>query len=167
MNRAAFTFFLFLFFAGGLIPPNPGRSAADLPEDEIRTTVRKLIDSKGVVFIQGIHINRDREGKLRLEIFANLGSCWGKEEFARIFALEALKALYLSDLPLMQVTLNIREKNQNLLTVSLGKNQAEQMNLEQEGSPVSFYERLRSQMQYGEDPADSCWLIEKDSRTTP
>jgi len=167
MKRAAFTFFLFLFFAGGLIPLNPSRSAADLPEDEIRSTVRKLIDSKGAVFIQGIHISRDREGKLSLEIFANLGSCWGKEEFARIFALEALKALFLSDLPLMQVTLNIRERNKNLLTVSLGKNQAAKMNWEEEGSPVSFYERLRSRMQYAEDPADSCWLIEKESRSTP
>ena len=163
MSRAATIFLIIVFLGSSFSCLTLGRAATGLPEEEIRSIVRQLIDSKGAVYIEGIKIGRVREGELSLEIFANLGTCWGKEEFARVFALEALRALFLSSLPLTQVTLNVREKGETLLTVSLGKNQAEGMDWEKDKSPLSFYERLRSRMQYTDDPADACWLIEKKS----
>lgn len=147
--------------AGSFLSGNTSMAATGLPDSELRSRVRQLIDAKGTVYIEEIDIDREGHGEISLEIIANLGSCWGKEEFARVFALEALRALFLSDLPLKQVTVNVRENREALLTVSLGRNQARDMNWHKQKSPLTFYERLRSRMQYTDDPADACWLIEK------
>lgn len=161
MSRAENILLIMVFFVSSFSGPGLGLTATDLHEEDIRSAVRQLIDSEGAVYIEGIRIAKGKQGEFSLEISANLGTCWGKEEFARVFALEALRALFLSDLPLEQVTLNVRENRETLLTVSLGKNQAQAMNWDKEKSSLTFYERLRSRMQYTDDPADACWLIER------
>ena len=138
-------------------------SANDLTDNEIRRTVTSLINSRNTVHIQNVRIERYDQGQLDVEINANLGNCWGKEEFAKGFAREALKALYTSDLRISQVVLRVCGSSEILLTVALGKNPAQNLNWEKEKSLNLFFERVKSRMNYSGNPADHCWLIENFS----
>jgi hypothetical protein len=147
-----------LFNPLGTITSN---AAVDLTEREITGRVTKLINSKRSVHIQGIKIEEVDQDQLNLEINANVGNCWGKKEYAKRFARQALKALYTSELPIHHVIVNVFESDEILLTVALGKNQATHMNWDEGESLNAFYEHIKSRMNYKGNPADSCWLIEK------
>jgi len=136
--------------------------ANDPTDKQIYHTVATLINSKSTVHIQGISIEKGDQGKLNLEINASLGNCWGKEELAKGFAREALKALFASDLPVSHVVLHVYGSADILLTVALGKNQAANLNWDKEESLNFFFKRIRSKMNYGGNPADYCWVIENE-----
>ena len=138
-----------------------------LTDSKIRTTVTSLINHKTKVHIQGMGIERDDQGKLSLDIKADLGNCWGKKKIARRFAKDALKDLFASDLPIAYVILKVYESNKILLTVSLGKNQADVMNWDEKESSTSFYNHIKSRMNFEGKPADFCWVIEKGPTGTP
>lgn len=162
MKRANILLFITLFAVGSLFPPLISSAAVDLSEDQIRRDIGTLINPKGIVHIQGIQIDTDDRGQLNLEIDANMGSCWGKKEYAKGFARDTLKALFASDLPISHVILNLYGGSKALMTVALGKNQARNMSWDEEESLNAFYERLKSRTNYKGDPADFCWLIEKN-----
>ncbi len=167
MKRANILLFITLFAVGSLFPLPISWAAVDLSEDQIRCKIVTLINPKGIVHIQGIQIDTDDRGQLNLEIDANLGSCWGKKEYAKGFARDALKALFASDLPISHVILNVFGGSQPLLSVALGKNQARNMNWDEGDSLNAFYERLKSRTNYKGDPEDFCWLIEKSQGLNP
>lgn len=166
--KIATLFLSTIAFALSILFPAPDSSAAsDLTENEIRGTVKSLINSRGEVHIQGIKIEKDHQGKLKMEINGNLGSCWGQAEFAKEYAREALKALFTSDLPISHVVLNIFESNESLLTVALGKNQASNIKWEEQDSLSSFYDHIRARTNYEGNPADYCLFIEKKDGVSP
>ena len=130
-------------------------------------TKRFAFDLIQVSPIQGISIEKGDQGQLNIEINASLGNCWGKEELAKGFAREALKALFASDLPVSHVVLHVYGSADILLTVALGENQAENLNWDKEESLNFFFKLIRSKMNYGGNPADYCWLIENNSGFCP
>lgn len=162
MKRANILLFIMLFAVGSLFPPLISGATVDLSEDQIRRHIGTLINPKGIVHIQGLQIDRDDRGQINVEIDANLGICWGKKEYAKGFARDALKALFVSDLPISHVILNLYGGSKALMTVALGKNQARNMDWDQEESLNAFYARLKSRTNYKGDPADFCWLIERN-----
>jgi hypothetical protein len=72
----------------------------------------------------------------------------------------ALRSLYTSGLPISHVLLNVYEGDQILLTVALGRNQAQTIDWNKQESLNAFYERMKSRTNYQGDPADYSWLIE-------
>jgi hypothetical protein len=52
------------------------------------------------------------------------------------------------------------------LTVALGKNQARMIDWGKEESLTVFYNRLKSRLNYVENPADHCMLVEKNQKFT-
>jgi hypothetical protein len=167
MKRSNILLFITLFAVCSLFPPFISSAAVDPREEQIRRNIGTLINPKGIVHIQGIQIDKDDSGQLNLEIDADLGSCWGKKEYAKGFARDALKALFASDLPISHVILNVYGGSKALMTVALGKNQARNLNWDEKESLNAFYERLKSRMNYKGDPADFCWLIEKSQGLNP
>jgi hypothetical protein len=133
--------------------------AFDLSEQEIVRSVGTLINSKGSIHIQGIKVGKGN-GQLNLEISADLGNCWGKKEYSKRFVMGALRSLYTSGLPISHVLLNVYEGDQILLTVALGRNQAQTIDWNKQESLNAFYERMKSRTNYQGDPADYSWLIE-------
>ena len=160
MNRYRVGLIITAFvFSGLLIFPNIS-VPAELNDKEIRQTVATLINAENKVHIQDISIKRSRDGLLDLKIITNFGNCWGKEEFAKGFAKEALKALFTSNLALSHVILEVQESNGNLMTVALGKNQADNIDWNNADSLEAFYEQIKSRMNYQGNPTDYCWIIE-------
>jgi len=137
--------------------------ASDLSDKEIRHAVANLINSRNTVHVQSVGIQRNDQGQLNLEISANLGNCWGKEELAKGFSREALKALFTSDLNISQVVLRVYGSTEILMTIVLGTNQAHNLSWEKKESLNLFFERMKSNMNYSGNPADYCWLIENYS----
>jgi hypothetical protein len=162
MKIASMVFVLLAFTLGSLLPSLNASGAVVLKDEEIRRTVATLINSENRVHIQAVKVERNRDGLLDLEITTNLGNCWGKKEFAKEFVKDSLQALFSSNLPLSHVILNVFEANKNLMTVALGKNQADNMKWEEAGSLNAFYEQIKSRMNYQGNPADYCWLIENN-----
>jgi hypothetical protein len=142
-----------------LVCPNISASN-ELNDEKIRKMVASLINAENKVYIQDINIQRSRDGLLDLKIITNFGNCWGKEEFAKGFAKEALKALFSSNLPLSHVILEVQESNGNLMTVALGKNQADNIDWNNADSLEAFYNQIKSRMNYKGNPTDYCWIIE-------
>ena len=155
------------FALGSLLPFSNTFGAIVLNDEDIRQKVATLINSKNRVHIQAVKIERSRDGLLDLEINTNLGDCWGKREYAREFSKEALKALFSSNLPISHVILNVFEANQNLMTVALGKNQAQNMNWDKAESLNGFYGQIKSRMNYKGNPTDYCWYIENNPSPGP
>jgi hypothetical protein len=161
-------FFAIIAFALCSILPSLNASAATVLNDEIiRQTVASLINSENQVHIRNIKIKRNRDGLLDLEVTTNLGDCWGKKEYAREFSKEALKALFSSSLPLSYVIMNVFEADKNLMTVALGKNQANDMNWDSAESLNGFYDQIKSRMNYEGNPIDYCWYIENNPTPKP
>lgn len=167
MKIAPIAFVILAFVLGGLLPSSKASGAIVLKDEEIRQKVATLVNSQNRVHIQAVKIERNRDGLLDLEITANLGDCWGKQEFAKEFAKNALKALFSSNLPLSHVILNIFEADKNLMTLALGKNHAENMKWDETESLNAFYTQIRSRMNYKGNPADYCWLIENNPSPGP
>jgi hypothetical protein len=155
------------FALGSLLPSSNASGAMVLKDKEIRQTVATLINSENRVQIRDVKIKRTRDGLLDLEITTNLGNCWGKREYAREFSKEALKALFSSNLPLSYVILNVFEADKNLMTVALGKNQADNMNWDKAESLNDFYDEIKSRMNYKGNPTDYCWYIEDNPSPGP
>ena len=160
MNIYRIGWIIMVFVLGGLLLSPNISASIEHTDEEIRQTVATLINSENKVHIQDIHIERSRDGLLDLKIITNFGNCWGKEEFAKGFAKEALKALFSSNLPLSHVILEVQEGNGNLLTVALGKNQADNIDWNNADSLEAFYEQIKSRMNYKGNPDDYCWIIE-------
>ena len=158
---------IFAFALGSLLPSSNASGAMVFKDEEIRQTVATLINSENKVHIRDVKIERSRDGLLDLEITTNLGDCWGKREYAREFSKEALKALFSSNLPLSYVILNVFEANKNLMTVALGKNQADNMNWDKAESLNGFYDQLKSRMNYKGNPTNYCWYIENNPSPGP
>jgi len=131
----------------------------DLTAEEIARRVGTLINPKGSVHIQGIKVDKG-DGQFNVEISVNLGNCWGKKEYAKTYARDALAALYTSELPISHLLLNVHDGDQILLTVALGRNQAETIDWNGRESLNGFYERMKSRTNYQGNPADYCWLME-------
>jgi len=167
MKIAGIVFVILAFALGSLLLSSNACGAVVLKDEQIRQTVATLINSQNRVHIQAVKIERNRDGLLDLEITTNLGNCWGKKEFAKGYAKEALKALFSSNLPLSHVILNVVEANKNLMTVALGKNHANNMKWDEAESLNAFYEQIKSRMNYKGNPADYCWLIENDPLPGP
>jgi hypothetical protein len=147
-------------------PPHISAST-ELNDEVIRQTVSTLINSDNKVHIQDINVEKSRDGLLDLKIITNLGNCWGKEEFAKGFAKDALEALFSSNLPLSHVILEVHEANGNLMTVALGKNQANDINWNNADSLDAFYQQIKSRMNYKGNPTDYCWIIEGKPSSGP
>lgn len=162
MKRASIILAIVVFALSSFFLTLSLSTANDLTDNKIRCTVTSLINSRNTVHIQGVGIERDDQGQFNLEINANLGNCWGKEELAKAFAREALKALFASDLPVSHVVLKVYGSTEILLTVALGKNQERNLNLDKEESFNFFFKRMKSKMNYGGNPADYCWVIENE-----
>ena len=162
MKRSNTLLFITFLTLGSLFQPFISQAAIDPSEEQIRRNIGTLINPKGIVHIQGIQIDEDDRGQLNLKIDANMGSCWGKKEYAKGFARDTLKALFDSDLPISHVILNLYGGSKALMTVALGKNQARNMNWDEEESLNAFYKRLKLRTNYKGDPEDFCWLIEKN-----
>ena len=167
MKRANVILFMTLFALGSLFPSLISWAAVDPSEEQIRRDIAALINPKGIVHIQGIRIDKDDRGQMNLEIDADMGSCWGKKEYAKGFARDALKALFSSGLPISHAILNVYGGSKALMSVSLGKNQARNLNWDEEQSLNAFYESLKARMNYKGDPADFCWMIEKSQGLNP
>ncbi len=167
MKIAGMAFVILAFALGSLLPSSNASAAVVLKDEGIRQTIATLINSQNRVHIQAVKIKKNRDGLLDLEITTNLGNCWGKIEFAKEFAKEALKALFSSNLPLSHVILNVFEAEKNLMTVALGKNQADKMTWDEAESLNAFYEQIKSRMNYEGNPADYCWLIENNPLSGP
>lgn len=150
-----------------LLPPSNASGAIVLKDEEIRQTIATLINSENRVHIREVKIERSRDGLLDLEITTNLGDCWGKREYAREFSKEALEALFSSNLPLSYVILNVFEMDKNLMTVALGKNQADNMNWDKSESLNGFYDEIKSRMNYKGNPTNYCWYIENNLSPGP
>lgn len=159
MGEPAILSSIFALMALNLFPVPESMAALLMSEQEIARTVGTLINSQASVHVQEIKVGKD-QGQINLEISANLGNCWGKEEYAKRFARDALGALFTSDLPVSHVLLNIYQSNQILLTVALGRNQADTIDWSTQEPLNAFYERLRSRTNYQGDPADSSWIVE-------
>ena len=160
MNRNRIGVIVFAFVLTSLLV-SPGVSPSkQLSEEEIRQTVVTLINSENKVHIENINVETNQDGLLDLKITTNFGDCWGKEEFAKGFAKDALKALFSSDLPLSHVILDVQEANGNLMTIALGKNQAENIDWDNADSLEVFYKQIKSRMNYKGNPTDYCWIIE-------
>ena len=155
------------FVLTGLLALPAVSASKELREEEIRQKVATLINSENKVHIQDINIKKSGDGLLDLKITTNFGDCWGKEEFAKGFAKDALKALFSSNLPLSHVILEVQEANGNLMTVALGKNQAENIDWDNADSLEAFYGQIKSRMNYKGNPADYCWIIEGKPSTGP
>jgi hypothetical protein len=138
-------------------------SAGDQTDSEFRHKVTALINSESTVHIQGIEIESDDQAQFNLEISANVGNGWGKEELARRFARESLKALFISDLPISHVVLKVYGDTKILLTVALGKNQGKILTWDNNESLNLFFEHMKSNMTYSGNPNDYCWLIENNA----
>jgi hypothetical protein len=167
MNISRIGLIIIAFVLSGLLRSPNISSSAELKDEEIRQTVANLINSDNKIHIQDINIERSRGGLLDLKIITNFGNCWGKEEFAKGFAKDALKALFSSTLPLSHVILEVQEANGNLMTVALGKNQADNINWNNADSLDAFYEQIKSRMNYKGNPTDYCWIIEGKPSTGP
>lgn len=152
---------------GSLLPYSNASGDMGLNDEEIRQKVATLINASNRVHIQTVKIERNSNGLLDLEINTNLGNCWGKREYAREFSKEALRALFSSDLPLSHVILNVFEADETLMTVALGKNQADNMNWDQAQSLNGFYDQMKSRMNYKGHPSDYCWYIENNPSPGP
>ena len=167
MKTSNILLFITSFALFSLLPSLISWATVDLSEEQIRRNIGTLINPKGIVHLQGIKIDKDDRGQLNLEIDADLGSCWGKKEYAKGFARDALKALFGSELPISHVILNVYGGSKALMTVALGKNQARNLNWDEEQSLNAFYDNLKSRMNYKGDPADFCWMIEKSQGLNP
>lgn len=167
MKIAPIFFAVIAFALCSHLPSSNASGAIVLKDEVIRQTVATLINSENSVHIRDVKIKRTRDGLLDLEITTNLGDCWGKREYAKEFSKEALKALFSSDLPLSYVILNVFEANKNLMTVALGKNQADNMNWDKADSLNGFYDQLKSRMNYKGNPTNYCWYIENNPSPGP
>jgi len=150
-----------------ILPPSNASGAIVLKDEEIRQMIATLINSDNSVHIREVKIERSRDGLLDLEITTNLGDCWGKREYAREFSKQALEALFSSNLPLSYVILNVFEMDKNLMTVALGKNQADNMNWDKAESLNGFYDQIKSNTNYKGNPTNYCWYIENNPSPGP
>ena len=160
MDRDRIGLIIIVFILTSLFASPRVSVSNDLNDEKIRQTIATLINAENKVHIQDIDIERSRDGLLDLKIITNFGNCWGKEEFAKGFAKEALKALFTSNLALSHVILEVQESNGNLMTVALGKNQADNIDWNNADSLEAFYEQIKSRMNYQGNPTDYCWIIE-------
>ena len=160
MNISRIGLILIAFILSGFLRSPHLAASTELNDHEIRQTVATLINSDNKVHIEDINVERSQDGLLDLKIITNFGNCWGKEEFAKGFAKDALKALFSSNLPISHVILEVQEVNGNLMTVALGKNQAENIDWNNADSLDAFYKQIKSRMNYKGNPTDYCWIIE-------
>jgi hypothetical protein len=167
MKKSPLFLTIIAFALCSLLPPSDASGAIVLTDEEIRQTIATLINSDNRVHIRAVKIERSRNGLLDLEITTNLGNCWGKREYAREFSKEALQALFSSNLPLSYVIVNVFEADKNLMTVALGKNQADQMNWDKAESLNGFYDQIKSRMTYKGNPTNYCWYIENNPSPGP
>ena len=167
MDRDRIGLIIIVFILTSLFASPRVSVSNDLNDEKIRQTIATLINAENKVHIQDIDIERSRDGLLDLKITTNFGDCWGKEEFAKGFARAALKALFFSTLPLSHVILEVQEANGNLMTVALGKNQAENIDWDNADSLEAFYGQIKSRMNYKGNPTDYCWMIEGKPSSGP
>lgn len=140
---------------------------AALPDTNIHDRVTSIVNSKNNVHIQGIRVERGEQDWINLEIKANLGDCWGKNEIAKGFARETMKNLFASDLPIQQITVKVYQGDKMLLTVALGRNPAKNLKWDEKESLSSFYNHLQSNTNYNGNPADRCLVIENGAGPRP
>lgn len=140
---------------------------AALPDTNIHDRVTSIVNSKNNVHIQGIRVERGEQDWINLEIKANLGDCWGKNEIAKGFARETMKNLFASDLPIQQITVKVYQGDKMLLTVALGRNPAKNLKWDEKESLSSFYNHLQSNTNYNGNPSDRCLVIENGAEPRP
>ena len=158
------------FATAGQLPVSSARASrlpvdrnADLLAPVDAATVQALRDflqAKSSVPITDVKAWQLPERTFIVEVRANLGERWGNRALAKKLAVSLASACFTSQWPLAEVRVIIDTSRFSLLTLNLGRNQADKLFSHQSQGIDSLFREIKLLHNVEGHPADRLWVIE-------
>jgi hypothetical protein len=149
--------------------PDIGRShpSADRHADQLApvdaTTLRAMRDflqANSSAPITEVHVWQLPEERYIVEVRANLGARWGGRVLAKKLAVALASACFASPWPLAEARITVDTNRSPLLTLNLGRNQAEKLFSHQGKGVDALFRDIKHMPNIHGPPADRLWVVE-------